>query len=149
MVCLQYFYNLIGVGYIETNKDGVMVPKKILEKSILMQNFTKIPVPSSIHKRRLKNMDTFLKKGRAKNNIRKQEVAVKGLMLMKAAAIIGDEFGTASLKKILPLRQETHTSMLIILKELEQEELIEILDETDPKNIHCRFNKSFLRESIY
>jgi len=70
-------------------------------------------------------------------------------MLMKAAAIIGEEFGTQALKKILPLRQETHGSMLIILKELEQGELIEILDETDPKNILCRFNQSFLRESIY
>jgi len=39
-------------------------------------------------------MDTFLKSGRAKNNIRKQELAVKGLMLMKAASIIGEEFGT-------------------------------------------------------
>ena len=27
--------------------------------------------------------------------------------------------------------------------------MIETLDETDPKNIHCRFNKSFLRESLY
>ena len=61
-------------------------------------------------------------------------------MVMKAAAIIGEEFGTGALKKILPLRVETHSSLLIILKELEQGELIEILDETDPKNIFCRFN---------
>jgi uncharacterized protein (DUF2249 family) len=59
---------------------------------------------------------------------------------MKAAAIIGEEFSTAALKKILPLRQESHSSLLIILKELEVGELIEILDETDPKNIFCRFN---------
>jgi len=61
-------------------------------------------------------------------------------MVMKAAAIIGEEFGTSALKKILPLRQESHSSLLIILKELEIGELIEILDETDPKNIFCRFN---------
>ena len=35
------------------------------------------------------------------------------------------------------------------MKELEIGELVEILDESDPKNIICRFNKSFLRESIY
>lgn len=68
---------------------------------------------------------------------------------MKAAAIIGEEFGTLALKKILPLRQETHGSLLVVLKELEQGELIEILDETDPKNINCRFNQSFLRETVY
>ena len=30
---------------------------------------------------------------------------------MKAACIIGEEFGTAALKKILPLRHETHGSL--------------------------------------
>ena len=62
--------------------------------SVKLQNFTKLPVPSNAIKKRLKDMDTFLKQGRAKNNIRKQELAVKGLMLMKAASIIGEEFGT-------------------------------------------------------
>lgn len=76
-----------------------------------MNNFTKIPVPSLVHKRRLKDLDSFLKTLRQKNNTRKQELGIKGLMLMKAAAIIGDEFGTAALKKILPLRNESHGSI--------------------------------------
>lgn len=71
------------------------------------------------------------------------------MMILKSAAIIGEEFGTQALKKIIPLRNETHSSIHVILKELELAELIEILDETDLKNIHCRFNQSFLRESIY
>jgi hypothetical protein len=61
-------------------------------------------VPSNAIKRRLKNMDNFLKEGRAKMNLRKSELAVKGLMLIKAAAIIGEDFGSAALKKICPLR---------------------------------------------
>jgi len=40
-------------------------------------------------------------------------------MLIKAASAIGEEFGTQALKKILPLRHETHGSILLILKELE------------------------------
>ena len=40
-------------------------------------------------------------------------------------------------------------AFLKILKYLEEQEFIEVLNESDPKNIHCRFNKSFLRESIY
>lgn len=68
---------------------------------------------------------------------------------MKAAAIIGDEFGTQALIKIMSQRNETNGSITQILKELELHEFIEILDESDPKNLICRFNKSFLRESIY
>jgi hypothetical protein len=36
-----------------------------------------------------------------------------------------------------------------MLKELEHNEFIEILDESDPKDILCRFNQYQLRESIY
>jgi hypothetical protein len=68
---------------------------------------------------------------------------------MKAACVIGDEFRTGALKKILPLRNETHSSLSHILKELEIHDFIEILDESDPKDVLCRFNKSFLRESTY
>ena len=68
---------------------------------------------------------------------------------MKAAAIIGDEFGTQALIKIMSQRNETNGSITQILKELERHEFSEILDESDPKNLICRFNKSFLRESIY
>lgn len=46
-------------------------------------------------------------------------MTVKGLMMMKTASIIGEEFGTAALKTILPLRHETHGSILATLKELE------------------------------
>lgn len=31
---------------------------------------------------------------------------------MKAAAVIGEEFGTLALKKILPLRHESNSSMM-------------------------------------
>lgn len=141
VICLQFFLNLLHDGYIEIDgSDGVVVPNSKFEMCVQLQNFTKIPVPSNAIKKRLKDMDTYLKTGRANKNVRKQELAVKGLMVMKAAAIVGEEFGTAALKRILPLRQETHGSLLMILKELELGELIEILDETDPKNVYCRFN---------
>ena len=38
---------------------------------------------------------------------------------MKAASVIGEDFGTAALKKSLPFRGETHGSILQILKELD------------------------------
>lgn len=152
MYCLQFFFNLLTNDYIEINRSLQVVERPSLHRCRVLQNYTKIPVPPFALKKRLKNLDMFLKEGKNskyKGNIRKQEIHVKGLMILKTAAIIGEEFGTQALKKILPLRHETHSSIQIILKELEQAELIEILDETDLKNIHCRFNQSFLRETIY
>ena len=150
LISLQFFFNLIYNGFVEVDRNNLMVAKPKLQRAMMLQNYSKIPVPPKAHKKRLMNIDQFLKKGRSVgNNLRKQEMTVKGLMIMKAASIIGEELGTSALKTILPLRQETHGSILANLKELEQQELIEILDETDPKNIRCRFNRCFLRESIY
>jgi hypothetical protein len=68
-------------------------------------------VPSSVLKNRLKIIDSYIRASRA-SNPRKGELAIKGIMLMKAAAVIGEEFGTLALKKILPLRHETNSSMM-------------------------------------
>ena len=87
------------------------MPKKNFDMCVSMQNFTSVPVPSSMHKRRLKNLDSYLNEGRKKNQ-RKAELSIKGLLLLKAACVIGEEFGTAALKKIIPLRNETHSSIL-------------------------------------
>jgi hypothetical protein len=70
-------------------------------------------------------------------------------MLLKCAAVIGDVFGSRVLQHISPLRHEAHASILYMLKILEHHDLVEILDETDPKNVICRFRKTFLRETIY
>ena len=63
--------------------------------------------------------------------------------------MVGDQFGSMVLQHISPLRHETHQQIIHILKILEARDLIEILDESDPKNAICRFTKSFLRETIY
>lgn len=155
LYCLHFFFHLLTNDYLEIveMKDRVCVMQKpSLEHLRKLQNFTKIPVPSFAIKSRLRDLDCFLKEGKDpkyKGSVRKQETHVKGLMVLKTAAIIGEEFGTQALKKILPLRHECHNSIYQILKELELKELIEILDETDMKNIHCRFNQAFLRDSLY
>jgi len=71
------------------------------------------------------------------------------MLLLKCAAVVGDVFGSRVLQHISPLRHETHQQIIHFLKILESKDLIEILDESDPKNAICRFRKSFLRESIY
>jgi len=70
--------------------------------------------------------------------------------MLKAATILGDEFDTKSLQAVNPLRlPETIENLKKLLKLLEANNFIEILDETDKDNFVCRFNKPFLRESIY
>ena len=150
LMSLEYFLILLTTDHIKINSDNKVVATPKFEKCIELDNFTKILVPNSVHKRRLKNMDEFLKMGRAdKKKVWQKELYVKGILVLKAAAVIGDEFGLGALRKILPLRQETHSSILHILKELELNDFIEILDESDPKDVRCRFNKAFLREAIY
>ena len=52
-------------------------------------------------------------------NPKKKEMTIKGIIVMKSAAVIGEDFGTLALKMIMPLRYETNTSLLMILKLLE------------------------------
>jgi len=70
--------------------------------------------------------------------------------MMKAATVLGDEFDLKALKAVNPLRYpETIDSLKQYLKLLEAYDFIEILDETDQDNLICRFNKPFLRETLY
>ena len=45
-------------------------------------------------------------------NQKKKEMTIKGIIVMKSAAAIGEDFGTLALRKICPLRGETHSSLL-------------------------------------
>ena len=74
--------------------------KDELEQCKLLQNFIKIPVPQSVYKRRMKNLDEFLQKRNLKINEDNNVIFVKGIMLLKAAAVIGEEFTTSTLFKI-------------------------------------------------
>ena len=62
-MCLEYFIILFTADYI-TIRDGEVDATKLLEDCIHLDNFTKIVVPNSVHKRRLFNLDNFLKKSR-------------------------------------------------------------------------------------
>lgn len=70
--------------------------------------------------------------------------------MLKAATVLGEEFDCKSLHSINPLKtHESLQNLKKMLKILEAHNFIEILDETDKDNFVCRFNKPFLRESIY
>ena len=74
------------------------------------------------------------------------------LVILKAASVLGVEFDLKSLKYINPFPKKAAFSDKIVIESinlLEQRDFIEIVNETDAKNAICRFNKAFLRESVY
>jgi len=70
-------------------------------------------------------------------------------LLLKAAAIIGEEFDLQMLMKVNPFQMSiSHEKLRIVLNYLEKVELIEILNETE-HNVIYRFLNPFMREIIY
>jgi hypothetical protein len=56
------------------------------------------------------DVERFLNRGLKKNQI-KRELRTKGIILLKAASVIGEEFSTNALIKIHPLKGESHSSI--------------------------------------
>lgn len=78
------------------------------------------------------------------------EDCMTSIVWLKSATVLGDEFDSKSLLALNPLRnKETVPDLNKHLKSLETRGLIEIVDESDQENFKCRFNKPFLRESLY
>ena len=73
------------------------------------------------------------------------------IVLLKAASVLGEEFELKALKHISPFPRGANAAKRVedAVRLLEQRDLIEIVDETDHRNALCRFNRCFLRESIY
>jgi hypothetical protein len=102
------FLNLFHNGFIGINKRGVIVPNETFDKCKRLHNWTQVPVPASVLKRRLNNFDEPLLKVRSTNNQKKIQNFTKGILILKTACIIGEEFGTLALKKMLPFRNESN-----------------------------------------
>jgi hypothetical protein len=78
------------------------------------------------------------------------EDCMKSVVMLKSATVLGDNFDSKSLQSLNPLgMKETITNLNYLLKLLESQGFLEIVDESDKDNFKCRFNKPFLRESLY
>lgn len=127
-------------------------PEKKYERCTRLNDWTEVPVPRIANKINCAMIDTFLNTvmRKAKKMPMELENTVKSIIFMKAACVLGDDFELSALEAVQPLRRgETIKSIKSAMKKLECADFIEFLDETDGKNDICRFNKSFLRESIY
>lgn len=74
---------------------------------------------------------------------------IKGILLLKAAAVIGEIFTLKQLEFISPLINEDIETIMEILIDLQSKDFIEIIDDNDAKNWTCGFTKKFLRETLY
>ena len=73
-------------------------------------------------------IDKFFKKLTEGKSKGKEELAVKIMILMKCAAVVGDVFGSDMVHKIIPLKGESHTTILSLIQFMEANDFIEVLD---------------------
>ena len=93
-------------------------------------------------------LDQYLKEGRKLNTTFVQD-KIKGIILLKSAAVIGELFTLRQLEFISPLINDDLDTITDIVLDLQNRDFIEIIDDTDNKNWMCRFTKKFLRETLY
>jgi hypothetical protein len=117
-----------------------------------LNDYSSVPVPRFAIKINTASVDRYLQATLTKTRLRPGEVdtAVKSIVMMKAATVLGDEFELKALIAIQPLRtKETLASMATYIKILEAADFLEVLDGGDRENLTVRFSKPFLRETIY
>lgn len=61
LMCIEYFLILLREGFIKINHSNKVICTGKLEECLKLQNYQSIMVPPSVHKRRLRNMDDFIK----------------------------------------------------------------------------------------
>ncbi|CAD8100738.1 unnamed protein product [Paramecium sonneborni] len=70
------------------------------------------------------------------------------LLLLKFACVIGDIFDIQTLFKIIPFKQINQNKLLMALKQLVQQDIIEYMHD-DNENRYYRFVTPFMRECLY
>ena len=69
---------------------------------------------------------------------------------MKSATVcsFGNDFHSDNLK-IMSHFQVSRQDLNKLLRLLERADLIEIVDESDPRRVHCRFIHAFFKDALY
>ncbi|CAI2375966.1 unnamed protein product [Moneuplotes crassus] len=145
---MQFLINLMTNGMVIT-KDKVLYPSgKNFFNCYKLNDWTPLSVPNIMSAINGHLLDQYLKEGR-KLNTKFVQDKVKGIILLKAASVIGEIFTLKQLEFINPLISEDIETIMEILIDLQSRDFIEIIDDNDAKNWICRFTKKFLRETLY
>ncbi len=151
LLSLAFFVHLLQNTFIVINAQGKVVSTPKFDECINLDDFLTCPAPRIAIKQNLAMIDKYQQTCQQKQNKRPGELeqVMKSIVMMKAATVLGDFFDSKSLQAMNPLRQmETIPSLNKMLKMLEAAGFIEIQDESN-NNYKCRFNRPFLRETIY
>lgn len=155
LMSLQYFVNMLHNGFVVVESDGFVSPTDKFSHCLFINDWTSLPVPNIAFKINCTLLDEFYYSVMVKGpQVRpgELETCTTNIVLLKSASVLGEEFELKALKRISPFpknqsvggNREEHG-----LRQLEQNDFIEIVDETDQRNILCRFNKCFMRECVY
>lgn len=112
-----------------------------------------VQVPRLALKLTCSYLDKFLWDVKVKKGVKTREIVsiVEALILLKVASVAswGDDFMSNRLGSCLTSTTLPKSKILPCLKQLEKGDLIEIVDESDPKKIHCRFSHVLFKDSLY
>ena len=130
---LQFISNLQKSEFLKIDGSKLIISQKLKKLSEMNQFLTIEPPLSRI----------------SVNGEILDRLEIHAYLLMKAAAIIGEEFDLQTLIKVNPFQLSISNEKLRrVLKYLEKAEFIEILDETE-HNVIYRFVNPLMREIIY
>lgn len=151
LLSLNYFVSLMQNGYAKMDASSTVNPTYKFQECDKMRDFINVPVPRVALRNNCSAIDNYIKDIESKKNKRPGELdnCIRSVVMLKVATILGEEFDTRSLFAVCPIKVESVSNINKLMKLLESYNLIEILDETDKENFLCRFNKPFLRESLY
>lgn len=93
LTSMNFLFNLLANGFI-SQKGQQLEPTSKFNKCMQRSDWTVVPVGGLSQKVNTSLLDGFLKQMRSSSSKSNQEAAVKGILLMKCAAVVGDVFGS-------------------------------------------------------
>lgn len=130
---MQFVINLMNSGMaITKNKTLYPNDKKFLDR-LKLNDWAPLPVPELMASINGHLLDQYMKQGHKPSSSFAHH-KVKGIILLKAASVIGEIFTLKQLESISPLLNEDTETIMEILLDLQACDFIEVIDDNDAKN---------------
>ena len=144
LLSLQFAFSLLTSGCLEVDAGGVARLADEAKESDELDDWRRVPAPMLATQQLGEQVDTIQRKG-----------GVRLVLLLKAAAVLGEMFTSEQLVDAYPGKKEGAEGLARMLGRLEDPgELaehvpIEIMDESLEHGLLVRFLRPFLKEVIY
>ena len=137
LVSMQLIVNLIKNKYLE-NINGIFTGSIAFWKTAELDEWGSVETPDFALRLNSERIDKTLKSSN-----------IKDIVSLKAASALGPIFSLRALKAISPLRSEGMVDLLKRMRQLEEANIIEIIDDNGVSDMTCRFLIPFYRETLY